>query len=155
MTLQGASVGGSGWVTMLGIPASLPWMSIFAAMISSAPSSTVRRVGSSRTTLHLSSSAPSSKSSDRRGTQAAPSIENEIDLISSSFAARSIERYSMTCDPVLDRVNEFSNGSSFASLENVSQSPASPSVVTRYSVTSTPALSAPSAAEKLTSTGSS
>src|SRR4051812_48172879 len=75
------------------------------------------------------------------------------DLVASTLAALSVERNSTRWVPLLDTVIAFTYGESPAVLLNVVQSPATPLVVMRYSVFSTPAALAPvSTADRLTLT---
>ena len=79
---------------------------------------------------------------------------NVTDLIASVLAALSPERNSTRCVPLLETVSSFANGLVPAVLSFLVQSPATPLVVTRYSVYSTPdALGVPaSVADRLTLT---
>ena len=93
-----------------------------------------------------------SNSSDR--SQTGSWTLNVTDLIASVLAALSPERNSTRCVPLLETVSSFANGLAPAVLSFLTQSPATPLVVTRYSVYSTPdALGVPaSVADRLTLT---
>ena len=65
-------------------------------------------------------------------------ILNVTDLVASVLAALSAERNSTRCVPLLETVSAFTNGLVPAVLSFLVQSPATPLVVTRYSVDSTP-----------------
>src|SRR3954451_12026852 len=75
------------------------------------------------------------------------------DLVASTLAALSVERNSTRWVPLWATLTALTNGESPAELVNVFQSPATPLVVMRYSVLSTPAALVPaSAADRLTLT---